>query len=90
MRLEVTDELVEQNAGAWTVRVREGRAEVERGGLGGGPVVRCDVLGLAAMYSGYCSATQAAGVGWVAGDREALAVADGVFGGGGAWMVDQF
>lgn len=87
---DVEDELVEQNAGAWTVRVVEGRGEVEQGGAAGVPVVRCDVRGLAAVYSGYCSATQAAGLGWVEGEVEALAAADGVFGGGGAWMIDQF
>lgn len=87
---EVEDDLVEQNTGAWTVRVRGGRGEVSAGGAAGAPVVRCGVRGLAAVYSGYCTATQAAGLGWVEGDADGLAVVDGVFGGGGAWMMDQF
>lgn len=88
--VEVEDDLVEANAGAWRVRVEEGRAEVERvrGDVRGAAVMRCDVRGLAAVYAGYCSATAAAGLGWVEG--EALAVVDGVFAGDGGWMVDRF
>ncbi|MFG0243088.1 MAG: enhanced intracellular survival protein Eis [Phycisphaerales bacterium JB054] len=88
--VEVEDDLVEANAGAWRVRVADGRAEVERarGDVRGVAVMRCDVRGLAAVYAGYCSATSAAGLGWVEG--EALAVVDGVFAGDGGWMVDRF
>lgn len=86
----VEDELVEQNAGAWTVRVRGGRGTVAEGGAAGVPVVRCDVRGLAAVYAGFRTATQAASLGWMEGDAEGLAIADGVFGGGSPWMADQF
>lgn len=90
--VEVEDGLVEANRGAWLVRVAGGRAAVERvngdGGEGGLGRMRCDVRGLAAVYAGYCSATSAAGLGWVEG--EALAVIDGVFAGDGGWMVDRF
>lgn len=89
--VEVADGLVEENAGAWRVAVADGRAKVERvrGGVGPDmPVMRCDVRGLAAVYAGYCSATSAAGLGWVEGDG--LSVIDGVFAGGGGWMADRF
>ncbi|MFG0259171.1 MAG: enhanced intracellular survival protein Eis [Phycisphaerales bacterium JB041] len=88
--VEVEDGLVGANAGAWRVRVEDGRASVERVSGGGLPVVRCDVRGLAAVYAGYCSATSAAGLGWMDGDAGALAVVDGVFAGDGGWMVDRF
>ena len=90
--VEVEDGLIEGNSGAWRVRVGDGRAVVERqsGGVGGVPVVRCDVRGLAAVYAGYCSATSAAGLGWMDGEAGALAVVDGVFAGDGGWMVDRF
>ncbi|QKK07610.1 MAG: hypothetical protein HND58_05135 [Planctomycetota bacterium] len=88
--VEVEDDLVEANAGAWRVRVADGRARrwSARAGMRGVAVMRCDVRGLAAVYAGYCSATSAAGLGWVEG--EALAVIDGVFAGDGGWMVDRF
>jgi len=90
--VEVEDGLIEGNSGAWRVRVGDGRAAVGcvSGGAGGVPVVRCDVRGLAAVYAGYCSATSAAGLGWMEGEAGALAVVDGVFAGDGGWMVDRF
>ncbi|MCC7388429.1 MAG: GNAT family N-acetyltransferase [Phycisphaerales bacterium] len=87
---DIEDELVEQNAGAWTLRVRGGRAEVAEGGAAGVPVLRCDVRGLAPVYAGYCTATQAAALGWMEGDADGLAAADGVFAGSGPWMMDPF
>ena len=40
--------------------------------------------------AGYCSATSAAGLGWIEGDAQALAAVDGVFVGNGPWMADRF
>ncbi len=91
--VEVEDDLIDVNTGAWRVRVENGRAEAARasGNLPRGiPTIRCDVRGLAAVYAGYCSATSAAGLGWVEGDAEALAAVDGVFASNGPWMADRF
>lgn len=88
LSLEVTDELVPENAGGWSLRVRAGGGVVERGASG--PTLRCDVRGLAAVYSGFTPATQAAALGLVGGDAEAIEAADAIFAGPTPWMCDRF
>lgn len=86
--LDVTDEAVPEQAGAWTLRVARGRGAVERGG--GGAVVRCSVGGLASLYSGLYTPAQAALLGLCEGSVEALAAAEGAFPGATPWMSDFF
>jgi len=88
LSLEITDELVPENAGRWTLRVRGGGAAVERGGSG--PTLRCSVRGLAPVYAGYLTAAQAGAAGLVEGDAEAISAADAVFAGPTPWMSDRF
>jgi predicted acetyltransferase len=88
LSLEISDEVVGENSGGWSLRVSGGRGVVERGASG--PALRCDVRGLAAVYAGFYSATQAAALGMVGGDTEALAAADAIFAGPSPWMADRF
>ena len=83
---EIEDDLVEQNTGAWTLRVRGGRGEVSAGGAAGAPVVRCGVRGKA----GFARPPPPGGRVGGGGEADGRAGGDGVFGGGGAWMMDQF
>jgi hypothetical protein len=48
------------------------------------------VRGLAAIYSGFYSASQAEALGLVEGDAEAVAAADAIFAGPAPWMADRF
>ncbi len=86
--LELRDDLVGANAGTWKIRVRDGRAEASRGSSGG--AIRLDARGMAAIYSGMFSATQAALAGLVEGDASAIAAADAIFPGGCPWMIEMF
>jgi predicted acetyltransferase len=88
VHLDVTgDDVLPENAGRWLVRVERGRADVSRGGRG---TVRCDVRGLAAMYSGFQSPLELRASGFADGDDAALASASAVFAGPSPWMADHF
>lgn len=87
--LRVEDELIPANAGEWRVSVEAGRARVVRGAAD--EPLCAHVRGLAAVYSGLYTASQAATLGWVSGSASTLAAADAVFSGNGTpWMTDRF
>jgi predicted acetyltransferase len=87
LELDVTDDIVRENAGRWTLQIEGGRCQASRGGSGR---IRCDIRGLAAMYSGHLSASALALTGLVSGEESALRETEGVFGGGSPWMTDFF
>jgi predicted acetyltransferase len=90
IRLNVHDPVVRANDGSWTLSVEHGRAEVKREAHAR-PALTTTINGLAAVYTGLYTATQAAGLGWMEGEPGALEAADAVFGGGGVpWMTDFF
>ena len=97
--LDVTDALVDANAGSWTLSVADGRGTLERRAAGGAagpaaavraPTIRCDIRGLVPLYTGLYSARQAAGIGLIEGDEAAVAAANALFPGGSPWMSDFF
>lgn len=91
VRLEITDDLLPENAGTWTMCVRDGRATVERDKRGGVGTVKCGPRGLAAMYSGFMHPRALAMAGLVEGDSGALATAGAIFAAGTPpWMTDFF
>jgi predicted acetyltransferase len=85
--LEIEDQLLEENAGRWTLRVSEGRAEIARGGRGD---VRLDVRALAPLFSGFASARALAGTGAIRADAEGLDALAAAFPLGAPWMPDFF
>ncbi len=93
VRVEIADDLLSANAGAWTVRVEGGRATVTRDGGGEkgapGPIL-CDIRGLAPLYSGFFTGREAALAGLVQGPDDALDAATAIFSGGTPWMTDMF
>lgn len=85
--LEVVDPTLPDNAGCWRLEVRDGHGVVSRGGEG---ALRCEVRGLAALYTGFLPARRAALLGLVEGTERVLRVAEGLFGGPESWMSDRF
>jgi predicted acetyltransferase len=87
VHLELTDALVPDNDGRWTLVVDDGAAEVRRGGRG---ELRADVLGLASLYTGHLSARDLRRIGKLDGDDDAVDRATAVFAGPAPWMPDKF
>lgn len=85
--LDVADDLVSENSGRFRLRVRDGRATIERGGEG---TFRVDVRGLSALYTGFHDARTLAALGDVDASEGDLAVADAIFAGRAPAMSDFF
>jgi predicted acetyltransferase len=86
--LDVRDDLIADNTGRWRLEVEAGRGRSGRGG--DGPALSLDVQSLAALYSGYLSATQLRLLGRAEGDEVAIAAADAIFAGTTPWMSDMY
>ncbi len=87
--LRIEDDLVTPNAGDWRVVVEGGQARATRESVA--EPLCAHVRGLAAIYSGLYTASQAAAIGWVSGSERTLAAADLLFSGNGSpWMTDRF
>jgi predicted acetyltransferase len=87
LHLDVEDDLLPENSGRVIVNVGEGRATTHRGGRGD---LRCNVRGLATLYSGLYSASTLQQIGLLQGTPESIALADRVFAGPEPWMVEIF
>ncbi len=83
----VVDDLVERNHDTFTMRVRDGLADVVRGGVAR---VRADVRALAPLFTGYQRATVLARLGWIDGEREELEKLDALMAGPTPSMPDMF
>lgn len=87
LHFDVTDDLFPENAGRWTVRIQGGRADVTRGGRG---TLRCDVRGLAALYTGHLAPADAVACGALDGPAGEVAAAAAALAGPLPWMADHF
>ena len=94
LQLELTDDVLPENAGSWTLAVSQGEARVARAtGSGRGaraPSLRMDVRGLAPLYSGHLSPGQLRQAGLIEGDDAALELAAALFAGPAPAMSDMF
>lgn len=89
--LDVRDDLVPANAGAWRISVRGGAGEASRAEGGGtAGAMSVGIRGLAAMFSGLVSPRQAVILGWAGGADAAIERAQRVFQAGAPWMTDHF
>ncbi len=88
LSLHIDDPIVSENAGAWTIRVRDGSGFLTREHAA--PLLRCGISGLAAIYSGLHSASAAHLLGLAEGDDRAITLADSIFATGTPWMSDMF
>ena len=91
VQLNIHDPIVRENDGTWTLHVEHGRAEAKKEAAMF-PAVTCGIGALAAMYSGFYTASQAAAAGLGRGRVwRWLEAADAIFGGFGTpWMTDFF
>jgi predicted acetyltransferase len=87
VELEVDDAELPENTGRYRLVVREGRAEVSRGGKGG---ARLDARSLAPLYSGFLWASDLARAGRVTGDAASISVLDALFAGPPPGLPDFF
>jgi predicted acetyltransferase len=84
---ELADEHLPENAGRIRLEVEAGRASVTRGGTG---AVRLSERGLAALYTGFQSATELARAGLLAADDASLSTLNDLFSGPTPAMADYF
>lgn len=92
LSLHLTDDVIPENTGLWTIRIADGRATAEKlaspRALSG--TLSVSPRGLATIYSGFNSARQARLLGLADGDEHALAMADSVFARSTPWMSDMY
>jgi len=87
VELELADSELAENAGRYRLVVRDGRAEVVRGGNGN---VRLDARALSALYTGFLRASELARAGRVTGDPASLETLDALFAGPPPSLADFF
>ncbi|MBK7877373.1 MAG: GNAT family N-acetyltransferase [Planctomycetes bacterium] len=87
LELDVTDDVLPENAGRWVVAIADGAARVERGGRG---TLALDMRALAGLYTGWQSAHDLAAGGRAAGPEDVLARATASFAGPAPHMPDMF
>jgi len=85
--LEVADDVVSENAGRHLLRIASGRATIEPGGDGS---VRTDVRALAALYSGFRTATDLSLAGLLDAPDDLLPAVTAAFAGPAPFMADAF
>jgi len=87
LHFDVTDVLLPANTGRYVLQIRDGAPEVHRGGRGD---LRCDVRGLAPLYSSLFTPQTLQTLGWLEGPPHALRNAAHVFAGPEPWMPEIF
>jgi predicted acetyltransferase len=85
--LEVTDDVIADNAGRFTLHLAAGRAEVARGGKGS---VKLDVRALAALYTGWQDPRTLSALGELEARTADLSALTSAFAGPSPWMPDFF
>ncbi len=85
--IEVRDDVISANNGSWQLSLREGRVMAERGGH---PRVSLDIRALAPIFAGYYSASEAALLADIQGERSDIALLDAMFAGPMPGMSDMF
>ena len=88
LHVDISDSLFPENAGRWVIHVRDGGANVERGGEG---KLALSVRQLVPLYTSFMSATRLREIQWLSANDEAqVQLADQVFGGPDPWMTEMF
>lgn len=90
LTLEIRDDVVSANSGAWRVEIEGGRATAKRGSIADAGRIVCDIKGLAAMYSGLYTPRQAALLGLCEGDEAGFDVLGAAFAQGTPSMSDHY
>jgi predicted acetyltransferase len=87
LHFDVTDRVLPANTGRYVLEIQNGAVEVRRGGRG---ELRCDIRGLAPLYSALFSPRTLQALGWLDGPPHALRDAERIFAGPEPWMVEIF
>jgi predicted acetyltransferase len=87
VEIQLDDPLLPANSGRWVLALEAGRMGVRPGGSG---AVRMGPRGLATVYSGWVSPTEAAAVGLMEGPDEALATLGAMFAGPAPWVLEMY
>ncbi len=87
LHLQVEDDVIPQNTGAWTLTVGDGVGRVAPGGRGD---LRIDVRGLASLFTGFQTPQRLVQAEFASGDEGTLRLAEGIFAGSVPWMRDAF
>lgn len=90
LTLRVTDEQIPGNSGGYRVRVKDGRAEVERAGPSADAGLSLDARALAALYTGFQTPEHLRQLGRLTGDDRACSIARALFSGGTPSLVDFY
>lgn len=88
--LEVTDAIIPDNAGGWTIELADSGARAARGASPSLATIRCDIRGFAPMFTGFVTPAQARLLGWIDADDDAIRAAAPMFPATNPWMVDMF
>lgn len=89
LTLHVTDDQIPENSGPYTLRVKDGRAEVSRSAAGGGGLTM-DVRALASLYTGFQTPQHLRQLARLSGDDRSCSVARALFSGGTPSLVDFY
>ena len=82
------DEILTENSGAWTLRVADGRGQLEAGGEEG---PRFGIGAFSSLYTGWASTHTLARTGLLTGGSPSqLRELDAAFAGPTPWMMDEF
>ena len=87
LHLELEDELFDENAGRFVLRVSDGRGQLSPGGDGR---LTTSIRAFAPLYTGHSSAAQLELTGWLRADEASCATASAIFSGPTPWMPDFF
>ncbi|MEM1329092.1 MAG: GNAT family N-acetyltransferase [Planctomycetota bacterium] len=90
--IDLADDTIPEQSGAWALRVSGGAGELTRcdAGVSSRAGVRMTERDLAALYSGYMSAAELSRLGRVEGDAASLASLDACFASAMPWLSDAF
>ncbi len=87
LHFDVTDPVLAANTGRFVLEIQNGAVEVRHGGRGD---LRCEVCGLAPLYSALFSPQTLQTLGWLNGPPHVLRDAERIFAGPEPWMVEIF
>lgn len=93
VRLEVTDDVLPENAGSYELSVERGSVKVTKqpgSASAGVPGAILHVRALAPLYTGFLSAAELVQLGWVEADAAGVRALDAVFRGPSPWLMDAF
>jgi predicted acetyltransferase len=87
LHLEISDDVVPQNNGRFTLKVKNGRGKVKKGGDGN---LKLDIRALAQLYSCFLSPYELALAGHLEAPEKEMQLATSIFSGPRPWIRDDF